>query len=186
LAAAFGLVAAGSASAQELVYTPINPAFGGNPFNADYLLGVASAQRPERERTEAEERQLSEAEQFARQLQSRLLSALSSSLVESITGADPGTSGEFVVGDQTIFFERSLTAIRLVITNNLTGEITEITVPVFSFAGSGGAPVGPSGLASAGALAPLGQRQGATALEPQGPLDKPLLSENLTAGDLVF
>lgn len=190
--AAYG--AAGTSSAQELVYTPINPSFGGNPFNADYLLGVATAQRPERERTEEEERELSETEQFARQLQSRLLSALSSSLVEAITGAPPGTTGEFVVGDQTIFFERSLSSIRLVITNNLTGEVTEIIVPVFNFNRPAGAPsqfgdgaASPMPGSSLAAAAPgkLGIA-GATALEPQGPLDKPLLPKDVTSGDLVF
>lgn len=36
--------AAGSAPASELVYTPRNPSFGGNPFNSDHLIGTAQAQ----------------------------------------------------------------------------------------------------------------------------------------------
>ena len=42
--ASAGMVAlalAGSAAAQELVYTPVNPSFGGNPFNSAHLLGTA-------------------------------------------------------------------------------------------------------------------------------------------------
>lgn len=124
---------ANPASAQELVFGFKNPSFGGNPFYSDHLLSIATAQRPERPRDESELAELTEGEQFARQLQSRLLSALSSSLVETITGSAPGTTGTFVVGDQSIFFERTLTQIRLVITNTLTGEITEIVVPVFNF-----------------------------------------------------
>lgn len=34
----------GIASASELVYTPRNPSFGGNPFNSDHLIGTAQAQ----------------------------------------------------------------------------------------------------------------------------------------------
>ena len=32
------------ASAQDLSYEPIDPSFGGNPFNSAHLLGVANAQ----------------------------------------------------------------------------------------------------------------------------------------------
>ena len=32
------------ASASELVYQPINPAFGGNPFNGPFLLETATLQ----------------------------------------------------------------------------------------------------------------------------------------------
>ena len=94
---------------------------------------MANIHRPERPRPITE--QLTETQLFARQLQSRLLSALSSSLVQAITGAAPGPSGEFVVGDQTNRFDRTLTQITVVITDNVTGEVTTITVPVFNFAG---------------------------------------------------
>jgi curli production assembly/transport component CsgF len=127
-------LSAGAAGAQELSFKFTNPSFGGNPFYADHLLAVATAQRPEKP---SEDDGLSEGEQFARQIQSRILSALSSSIVEAITGSAPGTSGEFTVGDQTIFFERTLTEIRLTITDNVTGEVTTIVVPVFNFDNTG-------------------------------------------------
>jgi|SRR5690606_5794683 len=127
-------LSAGAVSAQELTFQFTNPSFGGNPFYADHLLAVATAQRPEKP---ASDSGLSEGEQFARQIQSRILSALSSSIVEAITGSAPGTSGEFTVGDQTIFFERTLSEIRLTITDNVTGEVTTIVVPVFDFSSSG-------------------------------------------------
>jgi len=42
----FGVVVAGGspAAAQDLVYTPISPTFGGNSFNSAHLLGIANAQ----------------------------------------------------------------------------------------------------------------------------------------------
>lgn len=138
-----GALICAPAAGQEIVYQPVNPAFGGNPFNADYLLGTATPQRPNRPSAPGSE-PLTEAEQFARQIQSRLLSALSSSVVQAITGAAPGTTGEFTVGDQKIFFERTLSEIVLIITDTVTGEQTRIVVPVLNLksaqAGNGVAP----------------------------------------------
>src|SRR3546814_19968060 len=69
---------AGTASAQDMVYTPINPSFGGNPFNSSHLIGIANAQNnfKDPKRTTSN----SQADIFARQLQSRLLSDLSSQI----------------------------------------------------------------------------------------------------------
>ncbi len=120
-------------SAQELKFEFRNPSFGGNPFNSDHLLATATAQRPPQKSNGANGTgELTEAQLFARQIQSRLLSALSSSVVEAITGSDPGTSGEFTVGDQKISFERTLREIRLSIFDNSTGETTDIVVPVLT------------------------------------------------------
>ena len=38
------LFVAGKAYAQDFVYTPKNPAFGGNPYNYSWLLSSAQAQ----------------------------------------------------------------------------------------------------------------------------------------------
>ena len=62
--------------AQDIVYQPVNPSFGGNPFNSNHLLGVANAQNDFT--NPASSSSSSQADIFARQLQSRLLSALSS------------------------------------------------------------------------------------------------------------
>ncbi|MCW1431590.1 curli assembly protein CsgF [Novosphingobium sp. JCM 18896] len=128
---------ASAASAQELKFQFINPSFGGNPFNSDHLLAIATAQRPDKPASEdGTTGELTEAQLFARQIQSRLLSALSSSVVEAITGSNPGTTGEFTVGDQKISFERTLSEIKLTIFDNTTGENTVISVPVLNFSNS--------------------------------------------------
>ncbi len=136
LAAGFvpGVLACTPLAAQEMRFEFNNPSFGGNPFNSDHLLATATAQRPERKSDSANggSEQLTEAQLFARQIQSRLLSALSSSVVEAITGSDPGASGEFTVGDQRISFERTLSEIRLRIFDSTSGETTEIVVPVLN------------------------------------------------------
>ena len=43
VAAAFVLAPAGGTLASEIVYTPVNPAFGGNPLNGPHLLNIANS-----------------------------------------------------------------------------------------------------------------------------------------------
>ena len=118
-----------SASAEDLVYKPINPSFGGNPFNSPHLLGVANAQNKFKDPASAARG--TEAEIFARQLQSRLLSALSSQIVEAIFGDNPQQQGTIQFGGQTIEFVRGLEDVTLTITNDETGEVTTIVIPTF-------------------------------------------------------
>ena len=117
-------------SAQDLTYQPVNPSFGGNPFNSAHLLGIANAQnnfRDPRSTTGSG----SQADIFARQLQSRLLSALSSQIVDAIFGENPQQNGTIKFGGQTIDFSRGLEDVTLNITNDATGEVTTIVIPTF-------------------------------------------------------
>jgi curli production assembly/transport component CsgF len=128
LAAAACCLLCGTSSAQDLSYTPINPSFGGNPFNSAHLLGLANAQNnyqdPNRATTQ------SQGAQFARQLQSRLLSSLASQVTNAIFGDNPQESGRFVFGGQVVEFIRTLDSVRLTITDE-DGTVTEIEIPTF-------------------------------------------------------
>lgn len=121
--------AAVGASAQDITYQPINPTFGGNPFNSAHLLGVANAQNNYRDPKSTTGS--SQGDLFARQLQSRLLSALSSQLIDAIFGENPQERGTFTLGGQTVTFIRDLESVTITITNDETGEITTIVVPLF-------------------------------------------------------
>lgn len=123
------LVLASSANAQDLVHEPISPTFGGNPFNSNHILGTANAQNKTKDPKATSSN--SQADIFARQLQSRLLSALSSQIVDAIFGDDPQESGVISFGGQTISFFRSLDSVTLIIRNDDTGEETRIVVPLF-------------------------------------------------------
>lgn len=120
---------ASPALAQDMVYQPINPTFGGNPFNSSHLLGVAGAQNKTKD--PASTATNSQADIFSRQLQSRLLSALSSQIVDAIFGENPQERGTITFGGQTITFVRGLEDVTLTITDNTTGEVTTIVVPTF-------------------------------------------------------
>lgn len=115
--------------AQDIVYQPVNPSFGGNPFNSNHLLGVANAQNDYRDPRSTSNS--SQADIFARQLQSRLLSALSSQIIDAIFGENPQESGTISFGGQTINFSRSLDSVTITIVNDETGEETVIVVPLF-------------------------------------------------------
>jgi curli production assembly/transport component CsgF len=128
LMAAIALVAA-PVAAQDLVYRPISPTFGGNPFNSNHVLGVANANNDYRDPNARSSN--SQADIFARQLQSRLLSALSSQIVNAIFGDNPQERGTITFGGQTIEFFRSLEDVTLIIRNDDTGEETRIVVPLF-------------------------------------------------------
>lgn len=128
-AASLACCLASPAAAQDLVHEPISPTFGGNPFNSNHILGTANAQNDYRDPRSASTS--TQADIFARQLQSRLLSALSSQLVNAIFGENPQESGTISFGGQTIEFFRSLDSVTITIRNDDTGEETRIVVPLF-------------------------------------------------------
>jgi curli production assembly/transport component CsgF len=126
-AAVLSIACSQSASAEDLVYQPINPSFGGNPFNSSHLLGIANAQNKFKDPNAATSG--SQADIFARQLQSRLLSALSSQITDAVFGENAQEHGVVTFGGQTIEWQRGLESVVLTITNNDTGEVTTIEVP---------------------------------------------------------
>ena len=124
----FAALTLSSAAAQDLVYTPTNPSFGGNPFNSSHLLAVANAQNDNEAPSDARNAQ---ADLFVRQLQSRLLSGLASEVTDAIFGENPQDFGRIVFGDQTIEFVRNLDSVTLTIFDATTGTTTVIEVPLY-------------------------------------------------------
>jgi curli production assembly/transport component CsgF len=121
-------LAAGAAQADELVYTPVNPSFGGSSFNSAHLLALASAQNQYKPTTPSSG--LTQGQIFAQQLQSRLLSALASQVTDAIFGDNPQDHGTITFGEQTIEFIRTADGVTLTITDGAGGQ-TVITVPTF-------------------------------------------------------
>lgn len=120
------------AFAQDLVYTPVNPSFGGSPFNSAHLLGIANSQNKYKDPNIVERPSTTSAELFVRQLQSRLLSGLASQVTDAIFGENPQESGRIVFGDQIITFDRGIENIFLVIEDTLAGTRTEIEIPILT------------------------------------------------------
>ena len=94
-AALLGLsVVATPVAAQQLVYTPVNPAFGGNPFNSTQMLALANAQNqflPKQQSIQAP----TQAELFASQLQSTILAGVAQQISNAIFGTTRSSPGRF-------------------------------------------------------------------------------------------
>lgn len=121
--------------ASELVYTPINPSFGGNPFYSAHLLGIATAQNKYKDPTAITSSD--PASQFLRTLQSRLLSSLATQITDVIFGENAQDSGLIRFGEQEISFVRGVDSVTLTITNNADGSTTVIVVPLLDSGTSG-------------------------------------------------
>ena len=127
LAAGILFACASPASAQQQVYTPINPSFGGNPFNSAHLLGIANAQNNFKDPNSPTSG--SQSQIFANQLQSRLLAALSNNIVNEIFGPNALNNGTIDFGGQTISWVNELGQITVTITDDASGQSTTIVVP---------------------------------------------------------
>ncbi|HAY07908.1 MAG TPA: curli assembly protein CsgF [Hyphomonas sp.] len=125
-----------AATAQELIYKPVNPSFGGDSFNSAHLLGIANAQNDYKDPNSPTTGN-SQIDQFLRQLQSRLLSSLAAQVNDAIFGDNPQQSGTITFGDQVITFVRLLDSVQLTITDNTTGAVTEISIPLLGQTTSG-------------------------------------------------
>lgn len=108
VAAAFTVAlafAAGSSVASPLVYTPVNPSFGGDPLNGNWLLNSAQITNkhkdPDDDRFGFEDRPPFEDfnDQLERAVLSRLASAASSQFIDANGRFVPGSfeTGNFVV-----------------------------------------------------------------------------------------
>ncbi len=130
-----GSTCAGTASAQQLVYTPINPAFGGNPLNTSQLESDANTQNPFKPKPTNSN--LTQQQLFAQQLQSQLLASLANQVSQAIFGPNAQTSGTYSFGGETVDFVRSLGEVTITITDTV-GAKTVITLPTATASTAGG------------------------------------------------
>ena len=117
-----------AASAQQLTYTPVNPTFGGNPFNSSHLLGLANAQNQFQEKSVYTAP--TQAQQFAQQLQSTILAGVAQQISTAIFGDNPAQNGTISFGGTKVEFVRALDNVTINITDP-QGVATQIVVPTF-------------------------------------------------------
>ncbi len=119
--------------AQDFVYKPVNPAFGGDTFNYQWLLNSANAQNL----LEREDDQLSSVngttslEAFTESLNRQLLSQLSRQVVTNQFGEDGLADGIYTVGNFQIDVSTTVEGLSVSILDNSVGERTEIIIPFF-------------------------------------------------------
>lgn len=113
--------------ASEMVYTPVNPSFGGNPLNGSYLLGNAQAQNdnsPPSSNNDSAFSQTSAIDRFTRSIESRLLSDL-------LTNVEDGTPGKLETTDFIVDVISEDGALSILIYDKITNESTQIDVSGF-------------------------------------------------------
>ncbi len=118
-----------SVVAGDLVYTPVNPSFGGSSFNSAHLLATAEAQKPKEKPKASTSSGQSSSERFIRLLESRLYSSLATAVSEAIFGDSAEPSGTITFDTRQVAYTNNGTEIQLTITDFETGQVTNITVP---------------------------------------------------------
>lgn len=122
-----------SASASELVYTPINPTFGGNPLNTTQLQAVATAQKPNApSSTSTSSTTTSASQQFLQTLQSQLYASIASSVSTAITGTNAQQSAKVTLGSTQVSWYTALDGKHITMTDSPTGQVTQIVIPAVS------------------------------------------------------
>lgn len=116
----------GTVSASELIYTPVNPSFGGNPLNGSHLLNKANAQNDFTDPNATEREEQSAIDEFNESLQRSILSRITSALSASIVGDDGKIKpGQFETTDFVITVEDlGGDQVRITTTDKLTGDET--------------------------------------------------------------
>lgn len=112
---------------QQLVYKPVNPAFGGDTFNHQWLLAAANAQNSFKDPDEQDDEK-TELEEFTDNLNRQLLGQLSRSLFTSQLG-DGLQEGSFTFGSLSLEIFETGEGLVINILDITTGEQTQIIVP---------------------------------------------------------
>ncbi len=120
-----------SVQAGELIYVPVNPAFGGNPNNGQVLLNAAQAQNRTKENLPTSASgEKSELQQFNDMLERSVLSRLASAATSGVMGLNgqlvPGTvqTQSFIIDIQDI----GSGLLRIKTTDKITNEFTTFEV----------------------------------------------------------
>ncbi|MDZ7691745.1 MAG: curli assembly protein CsgF [Balneolaceae bacterium] len=128
--AAMFLVLSTSSLAQQMVYRPTNPAFGGNPYNYQWMLSSANSQNLYKELGGYgyERDPLAD---FEESLQRQVLSQLTRNLVRDELGENLDLTKESTLefGEFSINVTPGHDGVKIGIFNVLTGEETNITIP---------------------------------------------------------
>jgi curli production assembly/transport component CsgF len=122
-----------STYSQDLIYTPKNPAFGGNPYNYSWLLSSAQAQNgfEDPDATYRGFESENELESFQSSLNRQVLSQLSRKIIGDRFGTDGIGQGTYTIGDFTIDISESLDGVIITIIDLTTGGQSVIEVPYF-------------------------------------------------------
>jgi len=114
---------------QQLVYKPINPAFGGDTFNYQWLLSSAESQNKFTEDNGLGFEQQTELERFTETLNRQLLNSLSQDLFQQEFGDDALAAGTYVFGSLVVDITPTINGLAINVLDTQTGDQTQIIIP---------------------------------------------------------
>ena len=116
---------------QQLVYEPINPAFGGNPMNYSWLVNSAQLQNPYKDKgSDLSAFDTNPVQDFKSTLQREILSELSQQLVSGQLGnIDIASKGSYDLGDYKVDINPGMNGINVSIFDKISGQQTDVAVP---------------------------------------------------------
>lgn len=122
--------AAATAQAQQFVYKPINPAFGGETFNYQWLQSSASAQNQfDNSSGSRGLSSLNSLSSFTDNLNRQLLNEISRKLMGDQFGEGDLKPGTYVFGSMYLEVVQTGQGLLINILNTSTGEQSEILIP---------------------------------------------------------
>ncbi|RXM50212.1 MULTISPECIES: curli production assembly/transport component CsgF [unclassified Chryseobacterium] len=116
---------------QQLVYKPINPAFGGDTFNYQWLLSSANAQNPFDEKNDYTDLldRMNSLDSFTQSLNRQILSELSRKLFEDQFGDGNIQPGNYLFGSLYLQVTNTNQGLLINILDTGTGDQSEIVIP---------------------------------------------------------
>ncbi|GET22588.1 curli production assembly protein CsgF [Prolixibacter denitrificans] len=122
------------AAAQDFVYTPVNPAFGGNTYNYSWLMSSADAQKKQPSSSTSSALDLFNQSQtslsdFTNNLNSQILNQLSSRILQDQFGNFSLQNGQYNIGNYQIDIKQGTQGIDINILDTQTGGQSSVTIP---------------------------------------------------------
>lgn len=129
----------GLLKAQDFVYQPLNPAFGGNYLNYSWLLSSANAQNTIKEPSSGSSGyggyDYDPLADFQEDLERRFFSELSRQITDSYFGEgssdNPIEDGSYSFGDYDISISSDANGVNITIIDYIQGGETTITIPYY-------------------------------------------------------
>ncbi|ANF49693.1 curli assembly protein CsgF [Chryseobacterium glaciei] len=116
---------------QQLVYKPVNPAFGGDTFNYQWLLSSANAQNQFDQKNDYSDLlgNLNSVDSFSQSLNRQVLSELSRKLFEDQFGEGSIQPGNYLFGSMYLQVTTTAQGLLINILDTSTGDQSEIVIP---------------------------------------------------------
>ncbi|SIQ27279.1 curli production assembly/transport component CsgF [Chryseobacterium sp. RU37D] len=120
-----------SGKSQQLVYKPVNPAFGGDSFNYQWLLSSANAQNQFDQKNDFSGLldNLNSLDSFSQSLNRQVLSELSRKLFENQFGEGSIQPGNYLFGTMYLQITTTVQGLLINILDTSTGDQSEVIIP---------------------------------------------------------